>query len=150
MIAGERECAERAFGAVVPTYPVDMTQFFRTLKACSCAPRPAAKTAKSGRVAGITVWFMRGATKSVRTIRGGGISWPDGRAIPRYGYQPDDMVDEGLGMDSGGASAEVPEGWCVTPGPAGVREAAASYGIAQMLTITTESVVASFNREISD
>ncbi len=22
---------------------------------------------------------------------------PDGRAIPRYGYQPDDMIDEGLG-----------------------------------------------------
>ncbi len=33
---------------------------------------------------------------------------PDGRAIPRYGYQPDDMVDEGLDMDSGGASAEAP------------------------------------------
>ncbi len=44
---------------------------------------------------------------------------PDGRAIPRYGYQPDDMVDEGLGdgssTDSGGDSAEAPEGWRVTP-----------------------------------
>ncbi len=56
---------------------------------------------------------------------------PDGRAIPRYGYQPDDMVDEGLGdgldMDSGGDSAEAPERWCVSPGPKGVREVAASY-----------------------
>jgi hypothetical protein len=52
---------------------------------------------------------------------------PDGRAVPRYGYQPDDMVDEGLDMDSGGASAEAPEGWPVPPGPTGVREVAASY-----------------------
>ncbi len=52
---------------------------------------------------------------------------PDGRAIPRYGYQPDDMVDEGLGMDSGGASAEALEGWCVKPAPTGVREVAAPY-----------------------
>ncbi len=59
---------------------------------------------------------------------------PDGRAIPRYGYQPDDMVDEGLGdgldMDSGGDSAEAPERWCVPTGPTGVREAAASYAVA--------------------
>ncbi len=56
---------------------------------------------------------------------------PDGRAIPRYGYQPDDMVDEGLDMDTGGASAEAPEGWCVPPGPTGVREAAVSYVVAR-------------------
>jgi len=50
---------------------------------------------------------------------------PDGRAIPRYGYHPDDMVDEeldgGLGMNIGGASAEAPERWCATPAPTGVR-----------------------------
>ncbi len=56
---------------------------------------------------------------------------PDGRAIPRYGYQPDDMVDEGLDMDTGGASAEAPEGWCVPPAPTGVREAAVSYVVAR-------------------
>jgi hypothetical protein len=60
---------------------------------------------------------------------------PDGRAIPTYGYQPDDMVDEGLGdgrdTDRGGASAEAPEGWCVPPGPTGVREAPASYVVAR-------------------
>ena len=59
---------------------------------------------------------------------------PDGRAIPQFGYQPDDMVDEGLGdgrdTDRGGASAEAPEGWCVPPAPTGVREAAASYVVA--------------------
>ncbi len=43
---------------------------------------------------------------------------PDGRAIPRHGYHPDDMVDEGLEDGPvtalGGASAEVPERWSVT------------------------------------
>jgi hypothetical protein len=38
---------------------------------------------------------------------------PDGRAVPRCGYQPDDMVDEGAGdcrtTTMGGASAEAPE-----------------------------------------
>jgi len=60
---------------------------------------------------------------------------PDGRAIPTYGYQPDDMVDEGLGdgreTDIGGVPAEAPEGWCVSPGPTGVREVAASYVVAR-------------------
>jgi hypothetical protein len=60
---------------------------------------------------------------------------PDGRAIPRYGYQPDDMIDEGLddgrGTDSGGDSAEAPEHWCVPPGPNAVREAAAFYIVAR-------------------
>ncbi len=60
---------------------------------------------------------------------------PDGRAIPRYGYQPDDLVDEGLGdgldIDRGGDSAEAPGGWRVTPHSTGVREAAASYAIAR-------------------
>ncbi len=56
---------------------------------------------------------------------------PDGRAIPRYGYQPDDMVDEGLDMGTGGASAEALEDWSVPPGPTGVREAAALYAIAR-------------------
>ena len=60
---------------------------------------------------------------------------PDGRAIPTYGYQPDDMIDEGLGdgrdADRGGASAEAPERWCVSPGPTGVREVAASYMVAR-------------------
>ncbi len=60
---------------------------------------------------------------------------PDGRAIPRYGYQPDDMIDEGLGdgrdMGLGGASAEAPERWWVPPGPTGVREVAASYVVAR-------------------
>jgi hypothetical protein len=60
---------------------------------------------------------------------------PDGRAIPRHGYRPDDMVDEGLddgpSTDSAGASAEAPEGWCVTPHSIGVREAAPSYVIAR-------------------
>jgi hypothetical protein len=59
---------------------------------------------------------------------------PDGRAIPRYGYQPDDTVDEGLddglSADSGGDSAEAPERWRVTPHSTGVREVAASYGVA--------------------
>ena len=35
---------------------------------------------------------------------------PDGRAIPRYGYQPDDMLDEGRDTDGCGASAEAPWG----------------------------------------
>ena len=60
---------------------------------------------------------------------------PDGRAIPRHGYQLDDMVDEGRddgpSMDDGGDSGEAPEGWRVTPAPTGVREAAASYAIAR-------------------
>jgi hypothetical protein len=42
---------------------------------------------------------------------------PDGRAVPRCGYQPDDMVDEGAGdcrtTTMGGASAEAPERWSV-------------------------------------
>ena len=60
---------------------------------------------------------------------------PDGRAIPQFGYQPDDMVDEGLddgrGKDTGGDSAEAPEGWRVTPHSTGVREAAASTVVAR-------------------
>ncbi len=60
---------------------------------------------------------------------------PDGRAIPRYGYHSDDMVDEGLGdgrdMAMGGVPAEAPEGWCVPPAPTGVREVAASYVVAR-------------------
>jgi hypothetical protein len=68
---------------------------------------------------------------------------PDGRAIPRCGYQADDMLDDGIdyglddGMDDGmddawhetmrGASAEAAE---ILPGhfdPPGVREVAAAY-----------------------
>lgn len=60
---------------------------------------------------------------------------PDGRAIPQHGYQPDDMVDEGLddgpSTDSAGASAEAPEGWRATPHSTGVREAAAAYALAR-------------------
>jgi hypothetical protein len=56
---------------------------------------------------------------------------PDGRAIPWHGYQPDDMVDDGLDTGSGGASAEAPGHWRVTPRSTGVREAAASYVIAR-------------------
>ena len=60
---------------------------------------------------------------------------PDGRAIPRYGYQPDDMIDEGLGdgrnTGRGGVPADAPERWCVPPGPTDVREVAASYAIAR-------------------
>ncbi len=59
---------------------------------------------------------------------------PDGRAIPQHGYQPDDMIDEGLDdgleIDTGGASAEAPDHWHVPPGPIGVREAAALYALA--------------------
>jgi hypothetical protein len=60
---------------------------------------------------------------------------PDGRAIPRRGYRPDDMVDEGLddgpSTDSTGASAEAPEGWRATLRSTGVREAAAAYALAR-------------------
>jgi hypothetical protein len=60
---------------------------------------------------------------------------PDGRAIPQHGYQPDDMIDEGLDdgleIDTGGASAEAPDHWHVPPGPIGVREVAPSYAFAR-------------------
>ena len=65
---------------------------------------------------------------------------PDGRAIPRYGYRPDDMVDEQPGDERPGderigamrgVPAEAPYCWGVFSDSAGVREAAALYAVAR-------------------
>jgi len=59
---------------------------------------------------------------------------PDGRAIPRCGYQTDDMVDDGIDdvWDAvvGGASAEAPEDLRGYFESLGVREAPAEYLLA--------------------
>jgi hypothetical protein len=58
---------------------------------------------------------------------------PDGRAIPRCGYRPDDMVDEEIGdaQDTDramvGVPAGTPERWSAFSVPTGVREVALQY-----------------------
>jgi hypothetical protein len=59
---------------------------------------------------------------------------PDGRAIPRCGYQTDDMVDDGIDdvWDAavGGASAEAPEYDSASIDLTGVREVVPAYAVA--------------------
>jgi len=59
---------------------------------------------------------------------------PDGRAIPAYGYQTEDMVDDGIDdVDDtimAGASAEAPGPWQASHDAVGVREATAPYEVA--------------------
>lgn len=59
---------------------------------------------------------------------------PDGRAIPAYGYRPEDMVDDGIDdgdeTTMGGATAEAPGTWQGFADAVGVRETAAPYEVA--------------------
>ena len=59
---------------------------------------------------------------------------PDGRAIPRCGYQTEDMVDDGIDdvwdVVVGGASAEAPEYDSASVDFTGVREVAPVYAVA--------------------